>query len=102
MKYWQIIANLCCSLIAGAIAYAASGSSTDSTDALLAQLKNPEPERASRRSNMHISKDNLRVPCLRKLLHRPIRTQPIQNRAAQRRSFIRCIQWTRVCQLRQD
>lgn len=30
------------SLIAGAIAYAASGSSTDSTDAFLAQLKNPE------------------------------------------------------------
>ena len=44
VKYWQIIANVCCSLIAGAIAYAASGSSTDSTGALLAQLKNPEPD----------------------------------------------------------
>ena len=44
MKYWEIIANVCCSLIAGRIAYAASGSSTDPTDAFLAQLKNPELE----------------------------------------------------------
>ena len=44
VKYWEIIANVCCSLIAGRIAYAASGSSTDPTDAFLAQLKNPELE----------------------------------------------------------
>jgi hypothetical protein len=44
VKYWGIIADGCCSLIAATIAYAASGSGTDSTDALLAQLKNPEPE----------------------------------------------------------
>ena len=44
VKYWEIIANVCCSLIAGTIAYAASGSSTDSADAFLAQLKNPEPD----------------------------------------------------------
>jgi hypothetical protein len=35
---------VCCSLIAGTIAYAASGSSTDPADAFLAQLKNPELE----------------------------------------------------------
>jgi hypothetical protein len=44
VKYWEIIANVCCSLIAETIAYAASGSSTDPADAFLAQLKNPEPE----------------------------------------------------------
>jgi len=44
VKYWEIIANVCCSLIAVTIANAASGSSTDPADAFLAQLKNPEPE----------------------------------------------------------
>jgi HEAT repeat protein len=44
MKYWKIVANMYCSLVAAAIAHAASGAGADPTDALLAQLKNPEPE----------------------------------------------------------
>src|SRR5882724_3477585 len=45
---------------------------------------NPSPIAAS--SNIDLGKDNLRVPPLRKLLHRLARAKPIQNRAAQGRS----------------
>src|SRR5215831_18061691 len=45
---------------------------------------NPSPIAAS--SNIDLGKDNLRVPPLRKLLHRLTRAKPIQNRAAQGRS----------------
>jgi hypothetical protein len=45
---------------------------------------NPSPIAAS--SNIDLGKDNLRVPPLRKLLHRLTRAKPIENRAAQGRS----------------
>src|SRR5262245_51892289 len=44
MKDWKIVANLYCSLVVVTIAHAASGVDAQSTDALLAQLKNPEPD----------------------------------------------------------
>jgi hypothetical protein len=45
VKYGEIIANVCCSLIACTIACATpEAGSNESADALLAQLKNPNPE----------------------------------------------------------
>jgi hypothetical protein len=44
MKYWKMITNVYCGLVATAIAYVASGAGADPADALLLQLKNPEPE----------------------------------------------------------
>jgi HEAT repeats len=45
VKYREIIANVCCGLIASTIAYGASqAGSSEPTDAFLAQLKNPNPE----------------------------------------------------------
>jgi hypothetical protein len=41
----EIIADVCCCLIASTIAYAASQSGGDPIDASLTQLKNPEPDR---------------------------------------------------------
>src|SRR4029450_310970 len=48
---------------------------------------NPSPIAAS--SNIDLGKDNLRVPPLRKLLHRLTRAKAIHNGAAQRRSSAR-------------
>jgi hypothetical protein len=44
VKYWEIIANVCCTFVASTIACAASQSSGDPIDAFLAQLKKPEPD----------------------------------------------------------
>jgi HEAT repeats len=44
MKYWKIVGKVYCSLVVAAVAHAASGAGADPTDALLAQLKDPNPE----------------------------------------------------------
>jgi hypothetical protein len=44
VRWREIIADVCCSLIASTIACAASQSGGDPIDAFLAQLKNPEPD----------------------------------------------------------
>ena len=44
MRSREIITDVCCSLVASTIAYAASPSGGDSIDAFLARLKNPKPD----------------------------------------------------------
>ena len=101
----KIIAHVCCGLIASSIAYAASQSGADPTDASLKQLKNSDPDaRIAALRELHTSLDR-RIPdamlpllsdegnSIRRLAARAIGSRWWQISKEQVPQFVEALRW---------